>query len=82
MHILFRVYMFGGVQDQEKEDEEEDDDSDDEGSGNFFNELYSVQLDGERATWHLVTLTGTTVYSVQLDGERATWHLVALTATK
>jgi len=53
-----RVYMFGGVQDQEKEDEEEDDDSDDEGSGNFFNELYSVQLDGERATWHLVALTG------------------------
>ena len=34
--------MFGGVQDEEKEGE--DDDSDDEGSGNFFNDLYSVQV--------------------------------------
>ena len=49
--------MFGGVQDNEEEEEDEED-SDDEGSGNFFNELYSVQLEGERATWHLVTLTG------------------------
>jgi len=52
-----RVFMFGGVQDQEGEGED-DDDSDDEGSGNFFNELYSVQVEGERATWHLVNLTG------------------------
>jgi len=52
-----RVFMFGGVQDQEDGDEDEED-SDDEGTGNFFNELYSVQLEGERATWHLVTLTG------------------------
>lgn len=50
--------MFGGVQDLEKEDDDEED-SDDEGAGNFFNELYSVQLEGERATWHLVELTGT-----------------------
>ena len=35
--------MFGGVQDEEKEGED-DDDSDDEGSGNFFNDLYSVQV--------------------------------------
>jgi len=52
-----RVYMFGGVNDEEKEDED-DDDSDDEGQGNFFNELYSVVVEGERATWHLVSLTG------------------------
>jgi len=51
-----RVFMFGGVQDVENE--EEDEDSDDEGTGNFFNELYSLQVEGERATWHLVTLTG------------------------
>ena len=49
--------MFGGVQDKEDE-EDEDEDSDDEDTGNFFNELYSVQVEGERATWHLVTLTG------------------------
>ena len=48
--------MFGGVQD--KEDESEDEESDEEDSGNFFNELYTVQVEGERATWHLVTLTG------------------------
>ncbi|XP_023326952.1 kelch domain-containing protein 4 [Eurytemora carolleeae] len=51
-----RVFMFGGVQD--KEDESEDEESDEEDSGNFFNELYTVQVEGERATWHLVTLTG------------------------
>ena len=53
---IARVFMFGGVQD--KEDESEDEDSDEEESGNFFNELYTVQVEGERATWHLVTLTG------------------------
>merc|ERR1711892_1346920 len=49
--------MFGGVMDKQGDDEESDDDSDDE-DGNFFNEMYSVQVEGERATWHLVTLTG------------------------
>lgn len=52
-----RIYMFGGVQDEEGDDDD-DDDSDDEGTGNFFNDLYSVQVEGERATWHLVQLTG------------------------
>ena len=43
--------------DMEAAGEESDDDSDDE-DGNFFNELYSVEVEGERATWHLISLTG------------------------
>ena len=41
-----------------KEDEDEEDSDDEEGSGKFFNELYSLQVEGERATWHLVQLSG------------------------
>jgi len=52
-----KTFIFGGVMDEENE-EEDDDDSDDEGDGNFFNDLYSVTVDGERATWHLIQLTG------------------------
>jgi len=53
-----KVYMFGGVMDKQEEDgEESDEDSDDE-DGNFFNDLYTVNVEGERATWYLVTLTG------------------------
>jgi len=63
-----RIYMFGGVQDEEKEGE--DDDSDDEGSGNFFNDLYSVQLEGERATWHLIQLTGKKAAAIEKKKRR------------
>ena len=52
-----KVYLFGGVMDLESADDEDDEDSDDE-DGNFFNELYTVHVEGERATWHLVNLTG------------------------
>jgi len=52
-----RVFMFGGVADEDT-NEESDEDSDEEEEGNFFNELYSVQVEGERATWYLVQLTG------------------------
>jgi len=52
-----RVFMFGGVMDKQNDNEEESDDSDDE-DGNFFDEMYSVVVEGERATWHLVNLTG------------------------
>ena len=52
-----RIFLFGGVMDMEAAGEESDDDSDDE-DGNFFNELYSVEVEGERATWHLISLTG------------------------
>ena len=38
-------------------EEEDEDDSDDE-DGHFFNELYSLQVEGERATWSLLSLTG------------------------
>ena len=41
--------MFGGVQDEEGDDDD-DDDSDDEGTGNFFNDLYSVQVRVTRCT--------------------------------
>ena len=39
-------------------EEEEDEDSDEEEDGHFFNELYSLQVEGERATWSLLSLTG------------------------
>ena len=52
-----RIFLFGGVMDMEAAGEESDDDSDEE-DGNFFNELYSLEVEGERATWHLVSLTG------------------------
>ena len=52
-----RVYLFGGVMDLESADGDSDEESDDE-EGNFFNELYSLSVEGERATWHLVNLTG------------------------
>jgi len=52
-----RVYLFGGVMDMESAEDDSDEDSDEE-EGNFFDELYSVNVEGERATWHLVSLTG------------------------
>ena len=52
-----RVYLFGGVMDLESTDGDSDEESDEE-EGNFFNELYSLSVEGERATWHLVNLTG------------------------
>ena len=52
-----RIFLFGGVMDMENAEEDSDEDSDDE-EGNFFDELYSVSVEGERATWHLVNLTG------------------------
>merc|ERR1719508_561235 len=52
-----RIFMFGGVCDKEG-DEEEDSDDEDEDSANFFNELYSIHFDGERATWSLINYTG------------------------
>eukprot|EP00092_Neocalanus_flemingeri_P094603 GFUD01120303.1.p1 GENE.GFUD01120303.1~~GFUD01120303.1.p1 ORF type:complete len:540 (+),score=191.37 GFUD01120303.1:92-1711(+) len=54
-----KVFMFGGVMDkQSEEDEEESEEDSDDEDGNFFNEMYSVNVEGERATWHLVNLTG------------------------
>ncbi len=38
-----RAYVFGGVQDVKDEEEELE--------GSFFNEVYSLQVEGERATW-------------------------------
>ena len=52
-----RVFLFGGVMDLESAGEEDEDDSDEE-DGHFFNELYSLQVEGERATWSLLSLTG------------------------
>ena len=49
--------MFGGVMDLEAAEDDSDEDSDEE-EGNFFDEMYTVNVEGERATWHLVTLTG------------------------
>ena len=52
--------MFGGVCDKDG-DEEIDSDSEGEGdeeSAMFYNELYSIHFDGERATWSLVKYTG------------------------
>jgi hypothetical protein len=46
------------VADEEAAAEASDGDSDDETEGTFFNDLYSVTVEGERATWHPVQLTG------------------------
>ena len=40
-----RVFLFGGVQDVKDEDEDIE--------GTFFNELYSLHVENERATWKL-----------------------------
>ena len=40
---LFKVYLFGGVQDVKDDDEELE--------GNFFNDLYTVSIENEKATW-------------------------------
>merc|ERR1712137_342114 len=52
-----KVFMFGGVMDLESAEDDSDEESDEE-EGNFFDEMYTVNVEGERATWHLVTLTG------------------------
>jgi len=50
------AYMFGGVQDREKESEESD--SEDDMNGDFYDELYTLVVEGEKATWHRPELTG------------------------
>ncbi len=43
--VLFLIDEPFSIKDEEKEDENaDDDDSDDEAGGNFFNELYTVQV--------------------------------------
>ena len=37
------MYLFGGVQDVKDDDEELE--------GNFFNDLYTVSIENEKATW-------------------------------
>ena len=41
--LVFQVYLFGGVQDVKDDDEELE--------GNFFNDLYTVSIENEKATW-------------------------------
>merc|ERR1712037_788083 len=43
-------YLFGGVQDVKDDDEELE--------GNFFNDLYTVSIENEKATWSEVELCG------------------------
>ena len=52
------MFLFGGVMDLESAGEEEDEEDSDDEDGHFFNELYSLQVEGERATWSLLSLTG------------------------
>ena len=52
-----RVGFFGGVQDNE-DAESEDSDDEDGTAGNFFNDLLSVNIENERATWTKIELTG------------------------
>ena len=40
-----KIFMFGGVQDVKDEDEDLE--------GTFFNELYTLHVENERATWNL-----------------------------
>ena len=43
MIFSIQVYLFGGVQDVKDDDEELE--------GNFFNDLYTVAIENEKATW-------------------------------
>ena len=43
---------------QDLEDIEDDSDDDDDNPGNFFNDLLSVVIENERATWTKVELKG------------------------
>ena len=52
-----RVGFFGGVQDNE-DAESEDSDDEDGTAGNFFNDILSVNIENERATWTKIELTG------------------------
>lgn len=45
--IYSRAFLFGGVQDLE----DDDDDDDEDASGQFFNELFSLQVDNDKASW-------------------------------
>uniref|UniRef100_A0A0K2THK8 Kelch domaincontaining protein 4like [Bombus impatiens] n=1 Tax=Lepeophtheirus salmonis TaxID=72036 RepID=A0A0K2THK8_LEPSM len=52
-------YFFGGVLDKDLEEENESEDEEDEGaSATFFNELFSVSVENERAVWHSVEVIG------------------------
>jgi hypothetical protein len=52
-----RMLFFGGVQDldnvenSDEDKDDDDDDDDDNTSGNFFNDIYSINIENERATW-------------------------------
>ena len=65
-----RAYMFGGVADQEEpesdSDEEEEDDVDD---ATFHNDLYSVTVEEDKATWSLLKLTEKEKKKKMKDGE-------------
>jgi len=53
-----RVLFFGGVQDNELDIADDDSDDDDGKMGNFFNDIFSVNVENERATWTKLELTG------------------------
>ena len=54
-----KAYLFGGVQDDHETNmAEPDSDSEDESPGVFFNDLYSLTVENERATWQKIELTG------------------------
>ena len=81
-----RVFLFGGVADEEEVDDESDEgteenndedigedidedsdedceedsdeDSDEEVDSTFYNDLFTVTIEGDQATWHRVQLTG------------------------
>lgn len=50
--------FFGGVQDTDLDIADDDSDDEDDTNGNFFNDLYAVNVDNERATWNKIELSG------------------------
>ena len=52
-----KILFFGGVQDVQDDTNDSDDEDDDE-IGNFYNDLYSVHVENERATWSKIELSG------------------------
>ena len=53
-----RVFLFGGVADEEAGEGSDGESDEEEEESKFHNDLFTVTVEGERATWHNVQLTG------------------------
>ena len=65
IRLFFKIYLFGGVQDVKDDDEELE--------GNFFNDLYTVSIENEKATWSEGEMWGLCKFSDPGDRENGGW---------